>query len=63
MSMRAARLHEYGKELQIDQIDRPKIRPSAVLLRVVGAQIPSFTSEVVSGERKYAMPQPFPVIP
>jgi alcohol dehydrogenase len=61
--MRAARLHEYGKPLQVETIPRPNIRPGAVLIRVVGARVPAFTNEVISGKRRYAMPQPFPITP
>lgn len=61
--MQAARLHEYGKPLQVDQIPRPTIRSGAVLIRVVASQVPAFTNEVISGKRHYAMPQPFPLIP
>jgi alcohol dehydrogenase len=63
MTMRAARLYEYGKPLQVDHIPRPIIRTGAVLIRVVSSQIPSYTNEVVSGKRRYAMPQPFPFTP
>ena len=61
--MRAARLHAYGQKLQVDEVPRPQIRSNAVIIRVLGSQLPAFTSEVVSGKRQYAMPQPFPIIP
>jgi alcohol dehydrogenase len=61
MAMRAARLHEYGKPLQVDNIPRPTIRAGAVLIRVVGTRISAFSNEVISGKRRYAIPQPFPV--
>lgn len=62
MTMQAARLHEYGKPLQVDQIPRPTVRSGAVLIRVVASQVPAFTNEVISGKRHYAMPLPFPLI-
>ena len=61
--MRAARLHEYSKPLQVDTIPRPTIRADAVLICVVDSRIPAFTNEVISGKRRYSIPQPFPVIP
>lgn len=61
--MRAARLYKYGQPLQVDTVPRPVVREGTVLIRVVGIQITSYTNEVLSGERKYAMPEPFPFIP
>ena len=47
--MRAARLHEPGKPMQIDQVDRPRLRPSDVLVQVKACGVIPNMNAVFSG--------------
>lgn len=48
--MKAARLHQYGKPLQIDEIDIPKAKGESVLVRVGGAGVCHSDLHFMKGE-------------
>ncbi|HJR61435.1 MAG TPA: NAD(P)-dependent alcohol dehydrogenase [Vicinamibacterales bacterium] len=48
--MRAARLHEYGKPLIIDEVPRPTPGPGQVVIRVEGAGFCHSDLHIISGE-------------
>src|SRR5689334_11520558 len=48
-TMRAARLHEPGKPLRIDTIERPKLRPDDVLVQVKSCGIIPNMNAIFSG--------------
>ena len=60
-TMRAARLHQPGKPMQIDTVAVPKIRPHEVLVRVEAAGVISNMNAVFSGQYWYHLP-PLPAI-
>ena len=47
--MKAARLHEYGKPLQIDDIPIPEVKSGEVLVRIAGAYVCSSDLHLISG--------------
>ena len=60
--MKAARLHEVGKPLKVEDIPEPTLRPGSAIVKVLSAHIPPFTSKVISGELGYILPE-FPFTP
>ena len=48
--MKAARLHEYGKPLQIDDVPRPTPGPGQVVIRVDGAGFCHSDLHIIGGE-------------
>lgn len=55
--MKAARVHEIGKPLQVENISDPTLRAGSVIIKVLSAHIPSYTKEIISGKRNYALPE------
>lgn len=47
--MKAARLHEYGKPLQIDDVPIPEVKGDEVLVRMAGAYVCSSDLDLMSG--------------
>lgn len=47
--MKAARLHEYGKPLQIDDVPIPEVKGGEVLVRMAGAYVCSSDLDLISG--------------
>lgn len=60
--MKAARLHEVGKPLKIEEIAEPTLRSGSVIVKILSTHVPPFTHKVISGELGYALPE-FPFIP
>ena len=60
--MKAARLYQPGKPLQIEQIPDPILKESGAIVRVLSSHVPPFTARVLSGELGYALP-PLPFTP
>lgn len=54
--MKAARLHELGKPLVVEEIPNPTLRPDGIIVWVLSSHIPPFTDQVLSGELGYALP-------
>ena len=48
--MKAARLYQPGKPLQIEQIPDPILKESGAIVRVLSSHVPPFTARVLSGE-------------
>ena len=59
--MRAARLHEPGKPMRVDQVDRPQPRPSDVLVQVKACGVIPNMNAVFSGRYWHHLP-PLPAI-
>ncbi|OGA31268.1 MAG: hypothetical protein A3G80_02010 [Betaproteobacteria bacterium RIFCSPLOWO2_12_FULL_62_13b] len=59
--MRAARLHEPGKPLQIDTVDVPRIRPHEVLVRVEACGVIPNMNNIFGGKTWHPLP-PLPAI-
>ena len=55
--MRAARLYEVGKPLEIESIAEPTLRSGSAIVKVLSTHIPPFTSKVISGEMGYDLPE------
>ena len=60
--MKAARLYQVGKPLEIEEIPDPILKPGSAIIRVLSSHIPPFTNGVLSGELGYAFP-PLPFTP
>ena len=56
--MKAAVLHNFGSPLSVEQTTDPAIGTGEVLVDVVAAPVLSYTSEVLSGARRYLLPTP-----
>ena len=63
MLTKAARLHQVGSPLKIEEIPEPRLRPGGAIIRVLGSHVVPFTSRVLSGELGYMLPTPFPITP
>jgi alcohol dehydrogenase len=61
--MKAARLHQTGSPLQVENTADPTLRSGSTIVRILSSHIPAFTKKVFSGELGYMLPQPFPFIP
>lgn len=59
--MKAARLHEYGKPLQIDEVDIPKVSGQSVLVKVAGAGVCHSDVHFIKGEWKDSLPVKLPL--
>src|SRR5215469_16895778 len=59
--MKAAVLKQFGSPLVIEQAPDPVLGTGEVIVDVVATRVLSYTNEVFSGERKYALD--LPVIP
>ena len=55
--MRAARLHEPGKPMQIDRVERPKLRPSDVLVQVKACGVIPNMNAIFSGKLWNLLPR------
>jgi alcohol dehydrogenase len=60
-TMRAARLHEPGKPLRVDVIDRPALRPSDVLVQVKACGVIPNMNAIFSGKLWNVLP-PLPAV-
>jgi alcohol dehydrogenase len=61
VQMRAARLHEPGKPMQIDRVDRPQPRPTDVLVQVKACGVIPNMNAIFSGRYWHHLP-PLPAI-
>jgi alcohol dehydrogenase len=59
--MRAARLHEPGKPMRVDFVDRPRLRPSDVLVQVKACGVIPNMNAIFSGQLWNVLP-PLPAI-
>jgi alcohol dehydrogenase, propanol-preferring len=59
--VRAARLHQYGEPLQIDEIDPPKTKGESVLVKVSGAGLCHSDVHLMKGEWKDILPLNLPL--
>jgi len=59
--MRAARLHEPSQPMRVDQVDRPRPRPSDVLIKVMSCGVIPNMNAVFSGRYWHHLP-PLPAI-
>jgi alcohol dehydrogenase len=57
--MKAARLHQPGNQLVIEDIAKPGLRPGGVLVKVLEANVPSFTGNVMAGKMPFVLPVPY----
>jgi D-arabinose 1-dehydrogenase-like Zn-dependent alcohol dehydrogenase len=62
-TMIAARLHEYGKPMQLDQIEIPKPRPTDVLVEVKACGIVPNLQRVIANFFATKTPEPRPTLP
>lgn len=60
--MRAARLHEPGSPLVIEDIGEPKLRPGSVIVKVEAAFVAPSAADVVGGRLPFTLP-PTPFTP
>ena len=60
--MKAARLYEVGKPLKVEEVPEPILKPGSAIIKLLGSHIPSFTTQVLSGELGYMLP-PLPFTP
>ncbi len=56
--MKAARLHEYGKSLSLDEVPLPEPGPGQVLVKVAGAGFCHSDLHVIDGELSLPLPLP-----
>ncbi|MDF5730533.1 MAG: zinc-binding dehydrogenase [Rhizonema sp. PD38] len=58
--MLAARLHEIGTSLKVEEVPEPALKPGGAIVRVLASHVPNFMSGIVSGKLDYyVMPLPF----
>lgn len=57
--MKAARLNEPGRPLQVENVPEPQLRPGGVKVRVLTASVPSFSAAVLSGQLPIPLPVPY----
>jgi D-arabinose 1-dehydrogenase-like Zn-dependent alcohol dehydrogenase len=62
-TMIAARLHEYGKPMQLDQIEIPKPRPTDLLVEVKACGIVPNLQRVIANFFATKTPEPRPTLP
>lgn len=55
--MKAARLHEVGKPLKVEDVSEPTIRAGSAIVRVLCAHVFSYTKKVINGELGYDLPE------
>lgn len=55
--MKAARLYQTGTPLKVEEITDPTLKPAGAIIKVLSAHVPPFTSQVISGELGYALPE------
>ena len=60
--MRAARFHEPGKPLVVEEVPDPELRPGSVVVRVLAAFVPPYFAEMIDGRASYPLP-PLPFTP
>lgn len=60
--MKAARFHQPGQALRIEDIPDPVLEPGAVIVKVLGAFVPPYFAEMVDGSVAYQLP-PLPFTP
>ena len=60
-TMRSARLHEPGKPMRVDVVDRPRLRPSDVLVQVKACGVIPNMNAIFSGRLWNVLP-PLPAI-
>ena len=60
-TMRSARLHEPGKQMRVDVVDRPRLRPSDVLVQVKACGVIPNMNAIFSGRLWNVLP-PLPAI-
>ncbi|MBB2158400.1 zinc-binding alcohol dehydrogenase family protein [Gluconacetobacter diazotrophicus] len=56
--MKAAILRAFGTPLQVGEVDDPRLGTGEVIVDVVAAPVLSYTAEVFSGKRRYALELP-----
>jgi NADPH:quinone reductase-like Zn-dependent oxidoreductase len=58
--MKAARLHEVGTSLKIEEVAAPSLKPGGAIVKILASHVPNFMSRIVSGKLDYyVMPLPF----
>ncbi len=62
-SMRAMRLHEYGKPLKLEDVPVPEVRGEEVLIKVGGAGVCHSDVHFVEGHWKEILPTKLPITP
>ena len=60
--MRAARFHEPGEALRIEEVTDPVLEPGAAIVRVLAAFVPPYFAEMIDGTVSYPLP-PLPFTP
>ena len=60
--MRAARFHEPGEALRIEEVADPVLEPGAAIVRVLAAFVPPYFAEMIDGTVSYPLP-PLPFTP
>jgi len=61
--MRAARMHGYNQPLVLEEVEKPKIAPNEVLVRVEAAGMCRTDVQLIDGYFKDYLPLPFPATP
>lgn len=61
--MRAARLHDTGKPMEIESVPVPKIRPTEVLVKVIACGVVQNLQNVISEWDEVAPERPLPKLP
>lgn len=55
--MKAARLHQTGTPLSVEDTAEPVLQASSAIVRILSSHIPAFTHKVLSGELSYRLPE------
>ena len=57
--MQAARLNRPGEALEVIETDEPEVIPGGIKVRVIQANVPSFTAHVMAGQTSFPLPVPY----